>query len=121
MIDFFLEALVLGNNLQENWILWVTSLDLEKLFNGSVSCIPCIQFSPDILKKGTDNRALFSLEVDHQRLDFHVDLIFTVLYRAADDEGRSGLINQDAVHLVHNGIIEFPLHKVPEIVLHIVS
>ena len=43
------------------------------------------------------------------------------LRRTGNNQGRSGLINKNAVHLVDDGKIEIPLHIIRQIVFHIVA
>ena len=38
-----------------------------------------------------------------------------------DDEGRPGLVDEDGVHLVHDGVVEVPLDEVPGPELHVVA
>src|SRR5512139_1335947 len=43
-----------------------------------------------------------------------------ILHRTGDDEGGAGLVNEDAVHLVHDGVVELPLDAVLAAELHVV-
>ena len=44
-----------------------------------------------------------------------------VVARARDDERRARLVDQDGVHLVHNGIAKLPLHEILPMHLHVVA
>ena len=39
----------------------------------------------------------------------------------ADDERRAGLVNQDGIHLVNNGVVQPPLHAVSHLINHVVA
>ena len=70
-------------------------------------------------------RLLVDLEIGVllQLVDDPVDLVVLVgrfLGRTRYDEGRPRLVDQDAVHLVDDGVVELPLHELVEGVLHVV-
>ncbi|OPY65435.1 MAG: hypothetical protein A4E57_03202 [Syntrophorhabdaceae bacterium PtaU1.Bin034] len=59
-----------------------------------------------------------------QLVDDSVDPVIFVrrfLGRTRNDKRCPGFIDKDTVHLVHDGVVELPLHELVEIVLHIIS
>ncbi len=44
-----------------------------------------------------------------------------MLHGTAYDERGPGFIDQYAVHLIHNGVMKTPLHKILKVELHIIS
>ncbi len=48
-------------------------------------------------------------------------LIFSSRYRTGDDQGGTGIINQYRVHLIHHGVMVFPLHHFFGGVHHVVT
>ena len=56
----------------------------------------------------------------HDAVDGHIQL-GVVFCLAADDEWRARLIDQDGIHLVHDGEVEFALHTVCGFVDHVVA
>jgi len=50
-----------------------------------------------------------------------VIFIRTILCRSGNNQGSPGLINQDTIHLIDNGIIQFPLGIIIQLKFHIVT
>src|SRR4029434_9562904 len=62
----------------------------------------------------------FLLQMGNDLVD-PVILVRRILGRAGDDQGRTGLVDQDRVHLVDNGVVKLPLHALGEVELHVVA
>ena len=115
-----LQCLVFGHYFKKHGILGVPPFGLQEQFYGPVPAVAVLKAVSGVVEDGTYHRPLFFLQIDYQGFGFIENLVFAVLYRTANDEGRSGLINEDAVHLVDNGKIEIPLYKVFLVKLHVV-
>ena len=76
---------------------------------------PPLHFGDAVLAQGDafgpfiDGVVLLKLKAGHQ-LGEGVILLNRLLGRTADDQGRTGFVDQDVVHLVHDGVMELPLH-----------
>ena len=111
----------MGQNVQIDRILGIPAFDLEKHLSGSISIILTPHTISHILQDRAYDSSLIFLQIDDEGFDLYIDFIFAVLHRPAYDERSSGLIDQYAVHLVHNGIMKIPLHKIFRVKLHVVS
>src|SRR4030042_3645481 len=107
--------------IQQGRVLRISSLGLKEKFNTSVPVIPFSNHVLCLVQDGSNNRALLFLQTYNQGLGLNTDLVFTAFARAADNKGGPGLINQYAVYLIHNRVIESPLYKFVDTVLHIIS
>ena len=66
-----------------------------------------------LVQRRVDEGALLVVQVLHVGAVFHELLIVRGLrHRTGDDERGTGVVDEDGVHLVHDGVVVLPLHEV---------
>ncbi len=103
-------------------VLGVPPLDQQEFFNGLFALRLLFQELQRFLEDGVDHPALALTKADDQGLQFVVKpvLVQHPFDGAGDDQGGPGLIDENRVHFVHDGVVELPLDHVFDPELHVV-
>ncbi len=64
---------------------------------------------------------LYTHETLHQRLVLLIHLVVTLGHGAGDDQRRTGIVDQDGVHLVHYGKVVLALNQIGRVLRHVVT
>ncbi len=102
----------LGEELDERLILGKTLVASEEEFS-ALRLVAGRDGLLGLVQGRVDEGALLVVEVLHIRAVLHELLVVGgLLHRTGDDERGTGVIDEDGVHLVHDGVVVLPLHEV---------
>jgi len=112
VVDQFLELAFL-HELQKSFVARRGPLDQQEVFGQEVVVrvgIILPQIISDLTQIALHQSVLGLHHLMHHGAHFRIE-VFVLSDGAADDERSSGLVDEDAVHLVHDGVIEAALHQ----------